>query len=144
MKSIFFAVLVSCGLLLACHSAKTVSAAAADASKLEGSWELNYILSPGASFDSLYSAKKPVIQFDIANNKVFGNTGCNNFNGPLKIDGNKIDFTQPMAMTWMMCPGNGENVFIETLKKVNRWALSGDNMLTFISGDIAVMRFVKK
>jgi len=144
MKSIFFAALVGCGLLMACHSAKKVSATTTDASKLAGSWELNYISSPGASFDTLYSVKKPVIQFDITNNKVFGNTGCNNFNGPLKIDGNKMDFTQPMAMTRMMCPGNGENVFIGTLQKVNRWAISSDNTLTFISGDIVIMRFVKK
>lgn len=113
-------------------------------SALAGTWELNYITGPRIAFDGLYPNKKPVITFDIANNKVTGNSSCNNFNGPLKTDGNKISFTDPMAMTRMMCPGEGETVFMETLKKINTWSVSDGTTLQLIMGDIAMMRFTKK
>jgi hypothetical protein len=44
----------------------------------------------------------------------------------------------------MFCQGQGENVFMETLKKVNTWSVSNDTTLNLIAGDIAVMRFSKK
>ncbi|MCY7351964.1 MAG: META domain-containing protein [Cytophagaceae bacterium] len=87
---------------------------------------------------------KPFITFDTANQRVSGSTSCNSFSGALAVDGPKINFTNPMAMTRMMCPGEGEQAFLEMLKKVNRYALGNDNTLTFIIGDIAVMRFVRK
>jgi heat shock protein HslJ len=49
-----------------------------------------------------------------------------------------------MAMTKMFCPGNGENVFMTNLQKVNSWSVSDGKTLTFIAGDIAIMRFEKQ
>jgi len=111
---------------------------------LNGTWELNYITGPRIAFDGLYPEKKPTITFDVANNKISGNTGCNNFNGKLNMDGNKINFNDPMAMTRMMCQGQGETTFLETLKKINTWSVSDGNTLNLIMGDIAMMRFTKK
>ena len=113
-------------------------------SKLNGTWELNYITGSSIAFDGLYPNKKPTITFDAAKNTLSGNTGCNSFNGPLKVDGNKISFTDPMAMTKMMCSGDGETVFLQTLQKVNSWTVSDGNTLNFIMVDIATMRFSKK
>ncbi len=113
-------------------------------SKLAGTWELNYISGPRIAFDGLYPGKKPTITFDVANNRISGNSSCNNFNGPLNVDGHKINFMEPMAMTRMMCPGEGENVFMETLKKINTWSVTDGSTLNFIMSDIAVMRFAKK
>jgi len=144
MKKYIFTFIVTCCLLTACENSKKTTAPMTDISKLAGTWELNYISGPGIAFDDLYPNKKPTISFDIANNRVSGNTGCNNFTGPLKADGHKISFTDPMAMTRMLCPGEGENVFIETLKKINTWSVSDAHTLNFIMGDIAVMRFTKK
>ena len=82
---------------------------------LTGTWELNYITGTRIAFDGLYPNKKPTLKLDASAKTVSGNTSCNSFNGPLKVDGNKISFTDPMAMTRMMCPGEGENTFLETL-----------------------------
>ena len=144
MKIICFALLTTCCLLTACNSAKKTVANMPAISILSGTWELNYISGPRIAFDGLYPNKKPTITLDVANSKVMGNTSCNSFNGLLKADGNKISFTQPLAMTQMMCLGEGENVFVSTLKKVNSWSVSNGNILNFIMGDIAVMRFTKK
>jgi len=112
---------------------------------LEGTWELNYISGPRIAFDGLYPGKKPVIRFDVAGQRVSGNTSCNSFNGKLNAEGNKISFKDPMAMTKMMClNGNGEAVFLETLQKINSWSVTDGNTLNLIMGDIGMMRFVKK
>ena len=112
--------------------------------KLEGSWELNYISGPRITFEGLYPNRKPEITFETAAKRVSGNNSCNSFNGPLNADDVKISFTEPMAVTKMACPGDGERVFMETLKTVTSYDVSDGQTLNFISGDIAVMRFTKK
>lgn len=112
--------------------------------RLNGTWELNYISGRRIAFEGLYPGKKPTITINVDSNHVNGNTSCNVFSGKANIDGNKIDFTEPMTMTMMACPGEGERVFLETLKKINSYALSDSNTLTFIMGDAVMMRFVRK
>ena len=115
--------------------------------KLSGLWELNYIANTLISFQELYPNKKPTIRFDTLNDAVSGHTSCNNFGGKLNVDGNRIDFKGPFAMTKMMCSdgkSNGENMFVETLQKVNTYSINNDSILNFITDDVAVMRFAKK
>ncbi len=111
---------------------------------LNGTWELNYISGRKIAFNGLYPDKKPTISFDVTNNKFSGNTSCNSFTGILNTEHNQISFTNPFALTKMMCPGEGEQSFIEVLKTVNAYTISGGNTLNFMMGDIAVMRFVRK
>jgi heat shock protein HslJ len=110
---------------------------------LDGTWELNYISGPRIAFEGLYPEKKPSITFDTAKQRINGSTSCNSLNGKLMVDGSKISFTDAMAMTRMMCPGEGEQTFLKVLKTVNRYSVN-DNTLTLIMDDIAVMRFVRK
>ena len=140
MKNIFTLVFLSI-ILISCKCKKTDSV-----SKLEGNWELNYITGPRIAFDGLYPNKKPTINFDLKENHISGNSSCNSFNCKLVLDGNKIDFTQPMAMTKMMCQeGQGEQVFMSTLQKITTYEVTDDGKtLNLIAGDIAMMRFTKK
>lgn len=133
------AVLISCN-VFKCKKSN-------ESANLEGSWELNYISGPRIAFDGLYPNKKPVINFNIKENQVSGNNGCNSFSGKLVINGNKIDFTQPMAVTKMMCLDGqqGEQTYMNTLQKITSYDITDDGKtLNFISGDIAMMRFTKK
>lgn len=111
---------------------------------LDGTWELSRISVPGATFDNLYSQRKPTLKFDAAAKRFSGNTSCNTLTGMFTLDGPQLLFNNPAAMSRMACPGEGENVFLEALKKVNRYAISNDNRLTLIGGDIALLEFVKK
>jgi len=131
-------ILVSCN-IFKCKKTDAVS-------KLEGNWELNYITGPRITFDGLYPNKKPTINFNVKENRVSGNSSCNSFTGKLNVTGNKIDFTQPMVMTKMMCgDGQGEQVFMNTLEKITSYDITDDGKtLNFISGDVAMMRFTKK
>ncbi|MFB9076634.1 META domain-containing protein [Flavobacterium procerum] len=130
--------------LFSCNCAKNKNGDAV--SKLEGNWELNYITGPRIAFEGLYPNKKPTISFDLKENRVSGNSSCNSYTGKLVVEGNKIDFTQPMAMTKMMClDGQGEQVYMSTLQKVTSYDITDDGKtLNLISGDIATMRFAKK
>jgi heat shock protein HslJ len=144
MRSIPIIVFFAFFSFLACNSSKKNTGKMADITALNGSWELNYISGPRIAFDGLYPQKKPTITFDVSISKVMGNTSCNNFNGKLNVTGNKINFNEPMAMTRMMCQGQGETTFIETLKKIDSWTVTDGNTLNLIMGDLAMMRFSKK
>lgn len=143
MKKYFLVLTISILLFVACKSSQTTMNTT-DA--LDGTWQLNYITGPRIAFDGLYPDKKPTIVFDIKENKISGNNSCNQYFGKLIMDGNKINFKEAkMGMTMMACPGEGENVYMKTLEKVDSYSISDDGKtLSFIMGDIAVMRFEKK
>jgi len=143
MRTIFFIVVIAC-VLAGCNSPKKLTASMSDPSKLAGSWELQKITGTGIAFDSLYPYKKPTMNFDVANKRVSGNTSCNSFNGTLNVDSSKINFNSPMAMTRMFCSGQGENMFLSTLQKVNMWSIGKDASLDFMINDTLLMSFVKK
>lgn len=106
-----------------------------------GAWELSKI--NGQNSAELYSDKRPLLQFELSQNRFSGNTGCNSFNGSFQVSGNKLSFSQSMAMTKMMCPGNGEQVFLNALKSINNYQFDG-NKLILLSGTEAVMELIKK
>lgn len=115
---------------------------AASSASLEGTWELNYISGPRIAFEGLYPNKKPTIIFNLAEGKANGNSGCNNYNTSFTINGNNIQFGDAIS-TRMACEGAGEPTFLNTLKKINSYSISGTT-LNLIIGDVAMMRFEKK
>jgi heat shock protein HslJ len=117
---------------------KPVAAAA-----LNGTWNLNYISGIRIAFDGLYPDKKPTISFNLTSNELSGNTTCNGFTSKFTMNGNNIKFADPLK-TMMFCEGGGEEAFLNMLKKVNNYALTDDNTLSFLIDDVAVMRFAKK
>ena len=127
----------------ACTTLKPGSIGNGGLSQLGGTWELNYISGPRIAFNGLYPASKPTITFDITERKISGNTSCNSFNGSLVADDTTINFTHPLAMTKMACPGEGETTFVNMLSKVSNYTVS-DSTLNFMMGDISIMRFRKK
>ena len=143
MKKIILSLTVLCLAFISCNSIKKANAKTAS---LDGTWELNYITGPRIAFGGLYPNKKPTIIFDLKENRVSGNASCNSYSGKLNVDGNKISFKDPIAMTKMMCMDiQGEDVYMSTLEKIDSYSISEDGKtLNFIMGDIAMMRFEKK
>jgi heat shock protein HslJ len=145
MKKIFILTLCLVSVLFACNTMKNGSKKNG-ASKLDGTWELDYISGPRIAFDGLYPNKKPTLVVNTAEKRISGNSSCNNYNGPLVVDGHNISFKGPIASTKMAClnGGNGEAVYFKTLETVTSYDVVGDTTLNLIMGDIAVMRFKKK
>ncbi len=119
------------------------TAVEAAVANLEGNWELDYISSARIAFEGLYPEKKPTIRFELGLSIISGNTSCNGFSSKYTMNGNTINFSAPLS-TMMACPGNGEKAFTDMLQKVNKYAVSESNTLTFMIDDVAVMRFAKK
>lgn len=142
MKTIVLTFAILCMAFTSCNSTQSISKTTAT---LEGTWQLNYITGPRIAFDGLYPDKKPTINFDLKENKVSGNNGCNQYFGALQLDGNKINFKDAkMGMTMMACQGSGEATYMKTLEKIDSYSISEDGKtLNFIMGDMAMMRFEK-
>lgn len=131
-----------------CKSTKTTSDANVNnmkANLIDGTWEVNYIMNTPKPFADIYPGVKPSITFNSYDGKVMGVTGCNNFNGTFKMDGNKLSWGDTMATTRKMCPDmTGEQTFLETLKKVNSYSVTEQGKtLNLIMGDMAVMRLTR-
>ena len=98
MKRVIFYVLMLpmvLGMMISCSEAKT------DAKKLEGKW--NVVEVKG---EKILKEGLPYMEFDMAQNKLHGNAGCNMFNTTITLDANDVSsFTiAPGAATMMACP----------------------------------------
>lgn len=146
MKPLLLLLILLAGASYSCKSARHKKQAQKTEKSLAGGWELNYISAEDDlfSFEELYPGRKPTLNFDLRETKISGNTSCNSFSGELKIKDNQLDFSQPMVMTKMLCEGAGEAKFLEMLKKVDTYSISEDNVLALLSGDRAILRFVRK
>lgn len=132
--------------LICCDSTQTKETLEKQFEMLNGSWQLNFISIPRTTFDGLFPGKKPTINFIIKENTVFGNNSCNTYSGKLNVNGKKISFKDPMAVTKMMCgDGKGETVYMETLQKIDSYSVSEDGKtLKFKKGKTVLMLFDRK
>lgn len=139
MKQLFF-LSITLALLISCSPSQKV---AGQKSPAEGIWQLSYLYT-ATTLEELYSGRKPVINF--RGDQVSGNNGCNSFSGKLAMSGNKINFKDAkIATTMMACAGSGEQTFMETLNKVDRYSISNaGKTLTFLHGNSEIMRFEKQ
>ena len=112
-----------------------------DTGKLYGNaWELEYITGPRITFEGLFPDEKPVITFKKDGQTVSGTTGCNSYNTKYTMVGNKMTIANPELMTMRYC-GDGEAVFLNTMKDVTGYRITADGKLELLMKDIPVMRF---
>lgn len=85
---------------------------------LAGKWKLQPVLSSDTA-----AGKTPTLNFDLATNKVSGNTGCNSFSGTFIVKDEALSFEKDMISTKMACPGYNEKIFLENLLRTNRYEI---------------------
>lgn len=85
--------------------------------------------------------KVPQIEIHLDEMKFFGNGGCNNIFGKLKVDGSNINFGE-IGSTRMMCQGSVEPEFLSALKNTVSWKIE-DNRLYLIQDDKTIIVFKK-
>lgn len=115
--------------------------------KLQGGWTLESIVvsgTEGKKLSDLFPNKLPTINFDITEQKVFGNNGCNSYNGPLDVRENKSlkIGAEKMATTMMFCEGVDDRSFMRGLGMVTDYKIEGDKLLLIHDG-IVIMIFEK-
>ena len=123
----------------ACKSSKNVIT---DKS-LTGDWELVNFPSGGKTFTEIFGQRKPRLQFDELNKKVMGTSGCNHISGGYTHNEKMLQFNDNMIMTKMACPGYDETIFMDALRKVNRYKIEIDQ-LNFMQDETVLMTFTKK
>lgn len=139
MKTIqIFSLILFCLVITSCSSTKKLQSD----NLYDTTWELEYISGPRIEFNGLYPDKKPQISFNKENQKVEGNNSCNGYSADFTLSGNAISFGEPGPSTMMYC-GQGEKVFLNTMKKINKFDFDGDGKLNLIMDQVVMMRFHK-
>lgn len=83
----------------------------------------------------------PTLEIFLAEKRFIGNTGCNNMNGSVNVEGEKISFSDILT-TKMFCPDVDEIGFISALKKVNNYKI--EKMRLYLFDDKKEMLVFKK
>lgn len=141
LLSTFLALFIICS----CTSTKTADTfpVKTDSGVLYGhTWQLEYISGIRIAFEGLFPDKKPEITFDDTEKLVRGNAGCNGYSATYTKEGDQISFGDPGPSTLMYC-GEGEQQFLNMMKKIRRYSVDSDGKLNLIIDDIPMMRFKK-
>lgn len=110
--------------------------------QLKGKWELDYIGLTEKSINELFSNKKPTLEFNIKEETLVGNGGCNNYSGTYKVDAHRLKFGA-IASTKMACSYlEGESAYFKNLERISSFSVD-ENHLTLITDDITILRFKK-
>ena len=140
MKRVIFYVLMLpmvLGMMISCSEAKT------DAKKLEGKW--NVVEVKG---EKILKEGLPYMEFDMAQNKLHGNAGCNIINGGFQVDKvNPMSISFPQVISTMMaCPDmEVESRVLKALNSAQSFGkLSGGGMGLYDANDNLVMVLVRK
>lgn len=119
-----------------CTSVKQI-----DKTSLTGYWALESL--DGQKASEVFKGSIPSVSFDIENNTIFGNAGCNSYNGAFTLTESN-EFSAPnLAATMMMClDENKEPEFLKALGEKSVISVSNNNLI-FKSGDKIILQFVK-
>lgn len=100
-------------------------AAAADSTALEGAWAIRTV--NGAALGE--TEKTPMLQFTLAEHRVYGNAGCNIINGTFELDPQNPSALTfgPMITTMMACQNmDAETAVLQALAQVQSFRVAGE------------------
>ena len=72
----------------------------------------------------------PTLEIYLAEERFNGNTGCNNMNGTVKVEGEKISFSN-IITTKIFCADVDETSFLSALNKVNNYKIEKMKLYLF-------------
>lgn len=121
-------------LIMSCKTVKEIKT-----SELTHKWILRSI--NGSNAAESFPGKTPTIEFDLAKNRISGNSGCNNYNGSYTLVGNK--FSAPnLASTRMACVNGGEeHTYLQLLSKPSEISINKNGQLEFTQDGKIVLIF---
>lgn len=137
MKNIFsFIVLTFFILFSACSTKETKIK---NINLLHDIWALESI--DGEKIDPVAEENVPMLEIYVEEERIHGNTGCNIFDGNIKINENKISFSD-IVTTKIFCPSSVELKFLSALGKVNNYKT--EKMRLFLYEDEVLKLVFKK
>lgn len=72
----------------------------------------------------------PTVEIYLSEKRFLGNTGCNNMNGSLNVEGEKVSFSD-ITTTKMFCVDVDETSFLTALNKVNKYKIEKMRLYLF-------------
>ena len=133
-KVLFYAFLLPAfvGMMFSCSDVKT------DVKKLEGKWNIVEVKG-----EKILKEGLPNMEFDMKDNKVHGNAGCNIFNSTVVLDDQDISSItiNPAATTMMACPDmETEGKILKALNEVKSFdVLSGGGIGLYDANNALVL-----
>jgi heat shock protein HslJ len=123
------------------EQATSANSAAGQIDDFSGTWELIFINGERTPISQLFPEQKATVVFNDDMTRITGSTGCNNYNAAITVSGNSIAMGQ-IASTKKICPGDGDDKFVEILPTITNFNRDGDN-LNMSSRGMLMMRFTK-
>ena len=126
MRKLICIAAVAAAALASCGSSKVAS----DVAALNGEWTIVKV--EGKTITKEDCENVPFLGFDTKKSNLYGNTGCNNLTGALKVNAKKssIDFSQT-GTTMMMCADmKVERMVLDALGKSNGFVMEGNGKMT--------------
>jgi len=108
------------------------------ASTISGAW----VLLPALASDTV-TGKPAFIDFNTATGNFAGNTGCNTMNGKFTVNGNMLQFKEPVVDGKNSCPGYNEDIFMANLLKINHFKMDS-GVLQLMIDETVVSKWVRK
>lgn len=134
MRKLFISACMA-GLLAAVSSCGTSRNASSSIKALDGEWKITTI--DGQALSPQPGEKVAFIGFDVKENRIYGNTGCNNLLGGLQADAaNKTITFGQSGSTRMLCPHmETEQKVLEAMGKVGRYEITGKGKMSLMTAD---------
>jgi heat shock protein HslJ len=132
----FTSLAISIVLLLAI-GCKTVNNAGLEnlneVNKISGSWIVTSI--KGIDVNEEFKERKPQLNIDIAENKVAGYGGCNNYFGKISVEGDSIKIG-PLGATMMACPTmQAEYKYMKFLENADSYSVDDLRLTLILKGE---------
>lgn len=143
MKKQFIALCMA-GALVGLSSCKTAQSATSTLEALEGEWKITTV--EGQPIKPKAGEKEAFIGFNVKENRLYGNTGCNNLVGGIQADAKKgtMSFGQT-GSTRMMCPDmDTEQKVLGAMGKVVGYEVSKDGKMSLKAEDGTVVMTLEK
>lgn len=126
MKRLVFFTAIAASVMASCGSTKATS----DTASLNGEW--NIVEVEGKTINKGDCENVPFLGFKTAENRLYGNTGCNLLTGSIAGDvkNGKIDFSQTGSTRMMCADMKVERMVLDALGKTTRFSVNGTDKLS--------------
>lgn len=132
------------GVLTFSNDGKTVAefVKGIDAQMLTGEWTLDQIENEDTK--ALFSdIDLPTLKFDMAENRIAGNAGCNGYGAPYTIKGTELEVKNPISTRRACANMAGEGKFIQAITGTSTVNVTGDELTLSKNGKV-VLKFKKQ
>lgn len=110
-------------LLASCYTARTNNP-----SELAGNWKLSLFPASNKTFAETFNQRTPELNFNVEDQRVTGNTGCNSLSGTFNASGNTLNFNGDLITTKMACANYDEAAFLQALNRINSYRFTKDQL----------------